>query len=187
VDPYEETKIRVLNGGHTALAYLGALAGFLNFDEVMKNPETADHFERFESEEVTRALPPSLPFDVDEYVATVSRRFSNQYIADSVERIVSDGFAKFPQFIRPTVRGCLEQGHVPEHAFRSIASWYHFTRKSLAGTMSIPYREPNMQVLSPLVANEELFADSELLWGDLREKYPLFKPELCKAIRAFEA
>lgn len=187
VDPYEETKIRVLNGGHTALAYLGALEGFLNFDEVMKNPETATHFERFESEEVTRALPESLPFDVEEYVATVSRRFSNQHIADSVERIVSDGFAKFPQFIRPTVRGCLEQGHVPEHAFRSIASWFHFTRKSLEGNMSIPYREPNIKVLTPLVESEEIFVDSELLWGDLGEKYPLFKSELSKAIRQFEA
>ena len=187
VDPYEETKIRVLNGGHTALAYLGALEGFLNFDEVMKNPETANHFERFESEEVTRALPESLPFDVKEYVATVSRRFSNQHIADSVERIVSDGFAKFPQFIRPTVRGCLEQGHVPEHAFRSIASWFHFTRKSLEGNMSIPYREPNIKVLTPLVESEEIFVDSELLWGDLGEKYPMFKSELSKAIRQFEA
>mgnify|MGYP000653400869 CR=1 FL=1 len=43
------------------------------------------------------------------------------------------------------------------------------------------------QVLTPLVENEEIFVDSELLWGDLGEKYPLFKSELSKAIRQFEA
>ena len=35
VDPFEETKIRILNGGHTALCYLGALAGLNTFDEIM--------------------------------------------------------------------------------------------------------------------------------------------------------
>ncbi len=189
VDPYEETKIRVLNGGHTALAYLGALAGFSTFDEVMNHPATADHFARFEHDEVTRALPDTLPFDVFEYVETVSRRFSNQHIADSVERIVSDGFAKFPQFIRPTVRGCFEQGHVPEFALRSIASWYHYTRQSLSGKASIPYREPNLHQLQTMMDEEEpdRFVESSLLWGDLGERFPSFRTELAKAIRNFTA
>ena len=187
VDPYEETKIRVLNGGHTALAYLGALAGFDTFDEVMNHPKTADHFARFEREEVTRALPDALPFDVEDYVDTVSRRFSNQHIADSVERIVSDGFAKFPIFIRPTVRGCLEQGHIPECALRSIASWYHFTRQSLSGAAAVPYREPNLHHLQALMDDEAPteFVESSLLWGDLGERFPQFRTELTKAIQGF--
>ena len=39
VDPYEETKIRVLNGGHTCLAYLAALRGIETFDQAMQTPE----------------------------------------------------------------------------------------------------------------------------------------------------
>jgi D-arabinitol 4-dehydrogenase len=38
IEPYEETKIRILNGGHTSLAYLGALSGYNTFDEVMNDP-----------------------------------------------------------------------------------------------------------------------------------------------------
>ena len=189
VDPYEETKIRVLNGGHTALAYMGALGGFSRFDEVMANGETAAHFQQFEQEEVMRALPESLPFDVETYIETVSKRFSNQYIADSVERIVSDGFAKFPQFIRPTVRGCLEKGHIPHYSLKSIASWYHFTRQSLAGTADVPYREPNIDVLKPLVASDDIaaFTTNSQLWGDLVQTYPSFSEELGKAIAQFGA
>ena len=43
VDPFEETKIRVLNGGHTALAYLAALEGLTTFDEAMRHPELRSH------------------------------------------------------------------------------------------------------------------------------------------------
>ncbi|CAI8292355.1 MAG: Mannitol 2-dehydrogenase [Rhodospirillaceae bacterium] len=153
----------------------------------MNHPETAQHFIRFEREEVTRALPDALPFDVEDYVETVSHRFSNQHIADSVERIVSDGFAKFPIFIRPTVRGCLEQGHIPECALRSIASWYHFTRQSLSGAAAVPYREPNLHHLQALMDDDAptRFVESSLLWGDLGERFPQFRTELTKAIQGF--
>jgi len=189
VDPYEETKIRVLNGGHTALAYLGALGGFKRFDEVMADPKTADHFQRFEQDEVMRALPESLPFNVETYVQTVSDRFCNQYIADSVERIVSDGFAKFPQFIRPTIRGCLEKGHVPQFCLNSIASWYHFTQQSLNGVAPVPYREPNIDTLASLVTAKDVsvFTTNDQLWGDLPQLYPVFSEELTRAIVNFEA
>jgi len=33
LDPYEETKIRILNGGHTSLAYMGAISGYRTFDQ----------------------------------------------------------------------------------------------------------------------------------------------------------
>ena len=39
VHPYEEAKIRILNGGHTGLSYLGALAGHKTFDAAMRDPE----------------------------------------------------------------------------------------------------------------------------------------------------
>lgn len=188
VDPYEETKIRVLNGGHTALAYLGALSGLKRFDEVMADPLVAQHFRQFEHDEVIRALPATLPFNVEVYVDTVADRFSNQYIADSVERIVSDGFAKFPQFIRPTIRGCLEQGHVPQFCLKSIASWYHYTKQSLSGMASVPYREPNIDALKTLVnaADVSIFATNGQLWGDLPQLYPAFAAELTKAIVDFD-
>merc|ERR1712185_421171 len=48
VDPYEEAKIRILNGGHTGLAYLGALAGYATFDEAMRDNDLRAHFDNLE-------------------------------------------------------------------------------------------------------------------------------------------
>ena len=41
VHPYEEAKIRILNGGHSGLAYLGVLAGHTTFDQAIQgSPST---------------------------------------------------------------------------------------------------------------------------------------------------
>ena len=63
VDPYEEAKIRILNGGHTGLTYLGVLAGHQTFDQAMNNPKLRDHFSRWEQNEVLPGLNVELPFD----------------------------------------------------------------------------------------------------------------------------
>ena len=56
VVPYEETKIRILNGGHTGLAYLGALAGHETFDQAMQDQEIRAHFDAWERDEVLIGL-----------------------------------------------------------------------------------------------------------------------------------
>jgi D-arabinitol 4-dehydrogenase len=77
VDPYEEAKIRILNGGHTCLTYLGALAGHNTFDQVMADPALFAHFEEFERKEVLPALTESLPFNKDQYLDQIIARFKN--------------------------------------------------------------------------------------------------------------
>ena len=56
VEPYEEAKIRILNGGHTGLTFLGALAGHITFDQAMLDSELRPHFDKFETEEVLPGL-----------------------------------------------------------------------------------------------------------------------------------
>jgi mannitol-1-phosphate/altronate dehydrogenase len=107
VDPYEETKIRVLNGGHTALAYLAALEGVETFDAAMRVPHLNEHFQKFETKEVLPAITIDLPFSKENYLVDIARRFSNEAIGDTVARICADGMAKFPIFIRPTLSGLL--------------------------------------------------------------------------------
>lgn len=54
---------RILNGGHTCLAYLAALAGKHTFDQAMTDPTLTAHFEADETQEVLPALTLKLPFD----------------------------------------------------------------------------------------------------------------------------
>ncbi|MFT5065553.1 MAG: mannitol-1-phosphate/altronate dehydrogenase [Yoonia sp.] len=186
VDPYEETKIRVLNGGHTALSYLAALEGVDTFDGVMRVPHLRDHFDKFETLEVLPALTLDLPFSKTDYLASIARRFGNEAIGDTVARICADGMAKFPIFIRPTLEGCLAQDIMPTYAIRSIASWYVFARLVAAGKIPFNYVEPSWADLEAMLGNDS-FITSRQLWGDLPETYPEFAATLRREITELEA
>ena len=186
VDPYEETKIRVLNGGHTCLTYLAALEGVETFDAAMRVPQLYDHFHRFETEEVLPALTLELPFSKADYLADIARRFGNVAIGDTVARICADGMAKFPIFIRPTLEGCLKQGIMPNSSIKSIASWHHFARQVAAGKIPFEYVEPSWDQLNAMLGTEA-FITSRQLWGDLPQTYPEFAATLRREISEMEA
>jgi mannitol-1-phosphate/altronate dehydrogenase len=185
VDSYEETKIRVLNGGHTAMSYLAALEGIKTFDAAMRVPHLLAHFRDFQTNEVLPALTLDLPFSKDEYLKRVEQRFSNEAIGDTIARICADGMAKFPIFIRPTLQGCLCQGIMPTFALRSIASWHQFARHVAAGKIDFDYHEPSWRELLNMLGTDE-FINSRQLWGDLPETYPDFAETLRRELSEME-
>lgn len=185
VDPFEETKIRVLNGGHTCLTYLAALQGLKTFDQAMQVPELFDHFWQYETQEVLPAITLDLPFSKQDYLNSISDRFKNDAIADTVARICSDGMAKFPIFIRPTIEGCLAQGIMPRFGIKSIASWYVFARHVAAGRIGFDYMEPSWALLEKMLGTDD-FIMSRQLWGDLPKTYSAFAIELRAAITELE-
>jgi D-arabinitol 4-dehydrogenase len=188
VDPFEEAKIRILNGGHTALAYLGALAGHSTFDQAMRDPVLRRHIEDWETNEVLPSLSVDLPFDKLAYWKSIAARFGNRAIADNLDRICMDGWSKIPIYIRPTLSSCLAQGIVPEFGFLSVASWYVFARRANTGETQFPYHEPYWDTLEPLLASgcEAEFASVSTLWGDLPRKYNKFVPGITAAITLVE-
>jgi len=188
VDHFEETKIRILNGGHTCLAYMAALKGIETFDQAINDPELFSHFEQYQRTEVLPALTIDTPFDKVDYLQAIIARFKNVSIGDTVERICADGFLKFPIFVAPTLRGSLAQGHMPHYALKSIASWYIFCRLHADGKLHIQYDEPNWDKLAPLIAKGALdaFTGSDLLWGDIPEIYPEFANDLKNTIHEME-
>jgi D-arabinitol 4-dehydrogenase len=188
VTPYEEAKIRILNGGHTGLAYLGALAGHETFDQAMRDPALRTHFDEWEMTEVLPGLGGRQPFDTSAYLAEIARRFENPGIADQLARICMDGYSKMPIFIRPTLAACLEQGKTPEAGFACVASWVVYARRWRDGATHIPYNEPFWDVVEPLIAEgreQELAADPKL-WEDLPQRFGSFAPGIVAAIQDME-
>lgn len=188
VSPYEEAKIRILNGGHSSIAYMGVLSAYDTFDEALKDPIIASHFYGFEHEEVLVGLPADLPFDPEQYLSVVSDRFANQAIADKLARICMDGYAKMQIFIRPTVEACMAKGVLPSYALLSIASWFVYARRIHRGELKASYTEPNWHHLEPLLndASGQCLAASEALWADLPTRFKSFQPELINAIQTVE-
>ena len=180
IEPYEETKIRILNGGHTSLAYLGVLSGYDTFDQVMNDPMHRKHFVCLQSEEIAPSIDIDLPFDIHEYVDKVEERFSNATNVDELDRICMDGFTKFHTFVVPSLRKCLEQGKRPIHIYKSIVAWYIYSRRFARGCTRIKYNEPNWLLLEPLLKDGALdaFVSNERLWGDIPKKFISFSRDL---------
>lgn len=130
VHPYETMKIRLLNASHSAMGYLGFLAGFEYIYEVMADPLFRKFVLDFMDEEVTPILADVPGVDLETYKKTLLERFSNPAIKDQVSRICMDGSAKIPKFILPTIREQLQRGGPTKRASLVIASWC----RAMAGT-----------------------------------------------------
>ncbi len=122
VAPYEIMKMRLLNGSHLAMAYLGALNGFTYVHEVMNDPLFNSFVERF-MEEVTPVVPKIADVSVTEYKKSLMERFSNPTINDQVTRICSEGSAKIPKWLLPSIVELLEQRLPTNLLSLVVASW----------------------------------------------------------------
>ena len=189
VHPYEEAKIRILNGAHLALAYLAALRGFETYDAALRDPDLDALFDALTTTEIVPSLDGASPVDLPSYRDTVKRRFLNRSIADPIARIAMDGASKFPVFLLPTIRACLGRGVIPGSAITSVASWYVFLRRLEAGRLRFDYFDPKLPMIRPLLGKgrEEEFARLTGVWGDTARRYPEFVPEVCTRISELEA
>ena len=189
VRPYEEAKIRILNGAHLALAYLAALRGFETYDAALRDPALDAFFDALTTTEIVPSLDGASPVDLPSYRDTVKRRFLNRSIADPIARIAMDGVSKFPVFLLPTIRACLGRGVMPHAALTSVASWYVFLRRLETGRLRFDYVDPKLPMIRPLLGKgrEEQFARLPGLWGDTARRHPEFVREVCARISELEA
>ncbi|USI72439.1 mannitol dehydrogenase family protein [Sphingomonas morindae] len=96
VGPWEDAKLRLLNGAHSAIAYLGGLAGIATVDQVVALPEARRFVERLWDEAgATLTPPPGL--DLHAYRAALMARFANAALAHGTRQIAMDGSQKLPQ------------------------------------------------------------------------------------------
>ena len=123
VAPFEQAKLRVLNGAHSALAYLGLLAGHATIADAVEDPVLRPVVEAMLLDEVvpTLASPPGL--DLAAYAATVLRRFANRPLAYATVKVAGDGSQKLPVRILGTVADRLAAGAGAERLALVVAAW----------------------------------------------------------------
>jgi fructuronate reductase len=123
VAPYEEMKLRLLNGSHSAIAYLGYLAGFEHVFEVMAAPDFATFVRRMMAE-VAPTL--NVPGDLTAYQATLIARFANPALAHRTSQIAMDGSQKLPQRLLGPIRDRLRAGAAIDHLCLAVAGWIRY-------------------------------------------------------------
>jgi fructuronate reductase len=122
VAPWEEAKLRLLNGSHSALAYLGALAGHAHVADAMDAQGFAPFVQALMNEaEASLSPPPEL--DVARYRAQLLARFRNPALRHRTRQIAMDGSQKIPQRLLDTMRAALAADRpFPAHAL-AVAAW----------------------------------------------------------------
>lgn len=126
VVPYELMKLRLLNAGHSCLAYLAALDEIDTVDAALADPHIRRFLVGFFDHEARPALPPVAGIDLTAYTASLIERFSNPNIGDQIVRLCLDGSAKFPKFLLPTVRAQLAAGGPVGLSALALAGWCEY-------------------------------------------------------------
>ncbi|WP_130909575.1 mannitol dehydrogenase family protein [Pseudomonas sp. Sample_9] len=183
VSPYEEMKIKLLNGSHLALTYLGFLKGYRFVHETMNDPLFVRYMRAYMDLDVTPQLAPVPGIDLSEYKDTLVARFSNQAIADQLERVCSDGSSKFPKFTVPTINRLIADGRETKRAALVVAAWALYLKgmDENGDTYSIP--DPRAAFCQRLVADDELI--TERLLG-VEEIFGTAIPKSAEFVAAFE-
>jgi len=126
VHDWELYKLRLLNAGHSCMAYLSALAGITFVHEAMAVPAIQTFLEALLYREAMPTLPAIPGHPREDYVASVLERFANGGIRDQIARVCIDGSAKFPTFLIPTIVRELELDGPIERAATALAGWARY-------------------------------------------------------------
>lgn len=126
VAPFELMKLRLLNGTHSTLAYLGYLMGRQTVAEAMEEPGIARLVEELMFEEIGPTLPPLSGFDLDGYRRSLLARYRNPALRHRTWQIAMDGSQKLPQRLLGTLRDRLAAGRPIDRLALGVAGWMRY-------------------------------------------------------------
>jgi len=178
VDAYETMKLRLLNGSHSLIAYVGALLNKVTVPEARFTPTIEEAVRKFMASEMlpTFTMPSAITFDG--YVEDLFSRWSNTVLSDKISRIGSDGSIKLPPRITETTIEHYRSGKKAPLTALTIAAWIacvvdipNFSPGAIASEM----KDPSLQYLrslavdnsSPAAIVEKLFNDGKIFSVEL--------------------
>jgi mannitol 2-dehydrogenase len=185
--PYEKMKLRLLNAGHQALCYIGMLLGYQFAHEAMGDARIRRLVETMMNVEATPLLPKVPGVDLTEYKATLIERFSNPAIGDQLARIGTEGSARIPKFVLPSVTEQLEKGGPIKFLSFTVAAWFRYlTGKDDRGG-EMPIIDPMAEKLRATASFKDplkLLAMREVFSQELASS-ERFVNEVSEALRSF--
>lgn len=126
VSLYEQAKLRLLNGAHSALAYMGLLAGRETTVEAMADPRIGPFVEAMMREEIASTLREEPGFDMQRYAGEILERLRNPAIRHSLRQIAGDGSQKLPYRLLAPAQDLLAAGRPVGRLAAPVAAWIAF-------------------------------------------------------------
>lgn len=166
VTPYQLTKLRLLNGSHSALAYLGTAAGHTTIADTMA-ADWGERLVRALCAEVAPTLPAGGP-DPGAYAADLVVRFRNPAMHHLLRQIGSDGSLKITERWLPALRTLRARGTSTPVLELALAAWVFSTRP--AGTDPVE----TVRALLRVLGAPDL-ADDDALTGAVADRLPALR------------
>ncbi|WP_068087949.1 mannitol dehydrogenase family protein [Polycladidibacter stylochi] len=124
--PYEEMKLRMLNGTHSFLAYSGFMAGHETISDCMADEVFAKAARKLMLEEQAPTL--RVPDDLEKYADLLLGRFANTSIRHRTWQIAMDGSQKLPQRALDSIRFHISKGNSFVCLATSVAAWMTYVQ-----------------------------------------------------------
>ncbi len=188
--PYELAKLRLLNGTHMLLAYLGALAGFKTIADTMADPLFAAFAESFMLHEQGATLNMG-EAELHTYVAQLMHRLRNPAIRHDVARVGRNGSVKLATRLIHPLRENISAGRHSPCAIIAIAAWIRsFALRDTKGTQVHPIdpRKDALKALCETTGEDHLrqakaFLALEPIFGPQMPNHEAVEAELAQALR----
>jgi fructuronate reductase len=177
VEPFERMKLRMLNGSHSTMAYLGYLAGYEYISDVMGDEDFVALIHGLMTEEVMPTL--DMPrVDLGAYRDQLLLRFRNPALKHRTWQIAMDGSQKLPQRLLGTIRDRLKSGQSFERLGLGVAAWMRYV-------VGIDEKGENIDVRDPLAMRMMAIAadagdDAEALYEGLVGLTEVFGSDLAE-------
>ncbi|TCN32533.1 mannitol dehydrogenase family protein [Sinorhizobium americanum] len=186
VAPYEHMKIRILNGGHAAIAYPAALLDVHFVHEAMEEPLIRAFLAKLEHEEIIPVIPPVPDTDLRDYYKLIETRFANPKIGDTVARLAQDGSNRQPKFILPSTADRLRRGEDVVGLSLVSALWCRYFAGTSDSGRDIVFNDANADRLqaAALAAKDDPMAFLALsdIFGEVAQS-DLFRRRFAHALK----
>ena len=150
VRPYELMKLRMLNGTHSSLAYLGYLAGYETIADTLADPIFARFVRKLWADEIIPTLAPPEGQRLSEYADALFHRYSNPAIRHRTWQIAMDGSQKLPQRILGTLADNCAAGRPSPGLILALAAWMRYVGGLDESGAAIEVKDPLAATLRAL-------------------------------------
>lgn len=180
VQVFEKAKLRILNASHSALAYIGSLAGFETVFDAISNTTIKAYIEQLLQQEILPTIAENADLTPQHYAQAILKRFENPHIRHLLAQIAWDGSKKLSPRILDTVRDNLAASRPIDMLCTVVAAWIVFVASQAKAKH--PLTDPLAEALYSMAARHanaitaiatELLADKRI-FAELVD-HPIFR------------
>lgn len=155
VGPFEDMKLRMLNGSHSFLAYLGALAGHETVSDCMKDEQLRSAARALMLREQVPTLTMPKGTDLEAYADDLLKRFENSRLKHKTTQIASDGSQKLPQRMLKSIDHHLRHGTPWNGLCLGVGAWMVYARGQDEKGQLVPLADPMAERIRSIASENE--------------------------------